>query len=159
MNQILIEPSPPRARRVGDAARVVLVAILVVALLAIAIRITEGPDFVDRVSVGNHTGYDLDVDLSNASRDGWLPLSVSTAGTTDVTRDVIDMHDTWVFRFTHEGVDAGEVEISRDQLAHNGWKVEVPPRASRSSSGRPISSRPTDTRARRAAWRGWRPSR
>jgi hypothetical protein len=53
---------------------------------------------------------------------------VSTARTTDVTRDVIDMHDTWVFRFTHEGVDAGEVEVSRDQLAHNGWKVEVPAR-------------------------------
>jgi len=128
MNQILIEPSPPRARRVGDAARVALVAILVVALLAIAIRITEGPDFVDRVSVVNHTGYDLDVDVSNASRDGWLPLSVSTAGTTDVTRDVIDMHDTWVFRFSHEGVDAGEVEVSRDQLARTGWTVEVPAR-------------------------------
>lgn len=128
MSQILIEPSPPRARRVGDTARVVLIAILVAALLAIAIRITEGPDFVDRVSVVNRTGYDLDVDVSGASRDGWLPLSVSTAGTTDATRDVIDMHDTWVFRFSHEGVAAGELEVSRDQLATNGWKVQVPAR-------------------------------
>jgi hypothetical protein len=128
MSQILIEPSPPRARRVGDAARVVLIAVLVAALLAIAVRITDGPTFVDRVSVVNNTGYDLDVDVTNASHDGWLPLSVATAGTTDVTRDVIDMHDTWVFRFSHEGTPAGELQMSRDQLARDGWKVQVPAR-------------------------------
>jgi hypothetical protein len=128
MNQILIEPSPPRARRVGDAARVVLVAILVVALLAIAIRVTEGPDFVDRVSVTNRTGYDLDVDVTSGSHDGWLPLSVATAGSTAATREVVDMHDTWVFRFSHEGVDAGELRVSRDELARNGWTVRVPER-------------------------------
>jgi hypothetical protein len=105
---------------------VVLVAILVAGLLAIAIRITEGPDFVDRVSVVNATGYDFDVDVTGASRDGWLPLSVATRGTTRTTRDVIDMHDTWVFRFSREGVIGGEVEVSREQLARNGWRVEVP---------------------------------
>jgi hypothetical protein len=128
MNQILIEPSPPRARRVGDAARVGLVAILVVALLAIAIRITEGPDFVNRVSVANRTGYDLDVDVTSASRDGWLPLSVATTGSTAVTREVIDMQDTWIFRFSHEGVSVGELRVSRDDLARNGWTIRVPER-------------------------------
>jgi hypothetical protein len=128
MNQILIEPSPPRARRVGDAARTLLVAILVAGLLAIAVRITEGPDFVDRVSVVNSTPYDLDVDVTGASRDGWLPLKIATRGTTATTRDVVDMNDTWVFRFSREGVVGGELELSREQLERNGWRIEVPER-------------------------------
>jgi hypothetical protein len=142
MNQILVEPAPPRSRRVADAARIVLLAILVAGLLAIAIRITEGPDFVDRVSVVNGTGYDLDVDVTGASRDGWLPLSVGTGGTTTATRDVIDMGDTWVFRFSREGVSGGELEVSRDELARNGWKVAVPDRVAqelRSSDQLPVA--------------------
>jgi hypothetical protein len=66
--------------------------------------------------------------VTDASHDGWLPLSVATAGSTAATREVIDMHDTWVFRFSHEGVVAGELRVSRDDLARNGWTVRVPER-------------------------------
>ena len=95
-------------------------------MLAVGLWITRGPDFVDRVSVSNSSGYDLNVDVTGAERDGWLPISVATGGSTTTTNDVVDQRDTWIFRFTYAGSATGELSISRADLAKHGWRIVVP---------------------------------
>jgi hypothetical protein len=125
MNQVLIEPAlKPAPFRPIAAKFGVLVALA--ALLAGGLWVTKGPDFVNHVSVTNKTGYDLNVDVTTAKHDGWMPISVATGGATTVTRDVIDQRDTWVFRFSYAGRNAGEISVPRSELAKNGWRIVVP---------------------------------
>jgi hypothetical protein len=126
MNQLLTEPAPASVRRVGDFARKLGVVLTVAAMLAVGLWITRGPDFVDRVSVSNASGYDLNVDVTGAERDGWLPISVAIGGSTTTTNDVIDQRDTWIFRFAYAGHAAGELSMSRADLAKRGWRIVVP---------------------------------
>jgi hypothetical protein len=88
--------------------------------------ITRSPSFVDHVSVANNSGYDLNVDVTGAERDGWLPIAVATGGSTTITKDVVDQEDIWIFRFSYAGHAAGELSISRSELAKQRWHVEVP---------------------------------
>jgi hypothetical protein len=40
--------------------------------------------------------------------------------------DVIDHGGTWVFRFSAQGHDVGEVSVDRSQLAADNWELTVP---------------------------------
>jgi hypothetical protein len=40
--------------------------------------------------------------------------------------EVADQGREWVFRFSYGGVDAGELVLSRDRLARDGWNITVP---------------------------------
>jgi hypothetical protein len=126
MNQLLTEPAPANVRRVGPFARKLGVVLAAAAMLAVGLWITRGPDFVDRVSVANTSGYDLDVDVTGAERDGWLPISVATGGSTTTTKEVVDQRGTWIFRFAYVGKAAGELSVSRADLAKRGWRIVVP---------------------------------
>ena len=67
------------------------VVVALVVMLGAGLWLARGPDFVNRVSVTNRTGYDLNVDVTGADHDGWLPISVATGGgSTTATQDVID---------------------------------------------------------------------
>src|SRR3954463_6722449 len=96
MNQLLIEPAPSNVQRVRPIAGKIGLVLAVVAVLVVSMWLVRGPDFVDHVRVTNRSGYDLNVDVSDADRNGWLAMSVATGGgaTTD-TQDVIDQRDTW----------------------------------------------------------------
>ena len=127
MNQLLVEPAPSNVQRVRPIAGKIGVVLAVVAVLVISMWIVRPPDFVDHVSVTNRSGYDLNVDVSDVNRDGWLPISVATGGgATTRTQDVIDQRDTWIFRFSYAGKNAGEISVPRSELADNGWRVAVP---------------------------------
>ncbi len=127
MNQLLVEPAPSNVQRVRPIAGKIGVVLAVVAVLVISMWIVHPPDFVDHVSVTNRSGYDLNVDVSDVNRDGWLPISVATGGgATTRTQDVIDQRDTWIFRFSYAGKNAGEISVPRSELADNGWRVAVP---------------------------------
>jgi hypothetical protein len=127
MNQLLIEPAPANVRRVGPIARKLGVVLAAAGMLALGLLLARGPDFVDHVRVTNDSGYDLNVDVTGAERDGWLPISVATGGSTTTTKDVVDQRDTWIFRFSYAGNRAGEVSVSRTDLERRGWSVVVPP--------------------------------
>ena len=43
-----------------------------------------------------------------------------------MTKEVIDQRDTWIFRFSYAGRNAGEISVPRSELAKNGWQVTVP---------------------------------
>ena len=132
MNQLLVEPAPSNVQHVRPIARRIGVVVAVAAILGAGLWLTRGPDFVDRVSVTNNSGYDLNVDVTGADHDGWLAISVATGGgTTTATQDVIDQEDTWVFRFLYAGKNAGEISVARSQLAKNGWRVVVPDQVAR----------------------------
>ena len=127
MNQLLVEPAPSNVQRVRPIAGKIGVVLAVVAVLVISMWLVRPPDFVDRVSVTNRSGYDLNVDVSDANRDGWLPISVATGGgATTRTQDVIDQRDTWIFRFSYAGKNAGEISVPRAELAQNDWRIAVP---------------------------------
>jgi hypothetical protein len=127
MNQILIEPAPSNVQRVRPIARKVGIVVALAVMLGAGLWLARGPDFVNRVSVTNNSGYDLNVDVTGGDHDGWTAISVATGGgSTTTTQDVVDQEDTWVFRFSYAGRNAGEVSVPRSQLAKNGWHVVVP---------------------------------
>ena len=127
MNQLLVEPAPSNVQRVRPIARKLGVVVALAVMLGAGLWLARGPDFVNRVSVTNRTGYDLNVDVTGADHDGWVPISVATGGgSTTATQDVIDQADTWVFRFSYAGRKAGEISVPRSVLAKNGWRVVVP---------------------------------
>lgn len=126
MNQLLTEPAPAHVRRVGPLAQKLGVVLVVAVMLGAGLWLARGPKFVDHVSIANPSGYDLNVDVTGAGRDGWLPISVATGGRTTTTRDVVDQRDTWIFRFSYAGSPGGQVSVSRSDLAKRGWRIEVP---------------------------------
>jgi hypothetical protein len=102
---------------------VAVAAILVVAILP---RALATPSNVDRVTLENHTQYAVVVDVSGRSADGWMGLGTAERETATDVRDVIDQGDVWTFRFTSQGYDAGEVQITKADLKRSGWKVAIP---------------------------------
>jgi hypothetical protein len=100
----------------------------VVALLGLVLvgRLVPSPTTVDRITVHNGTAYDLDVDATDAGRDGWTPIGVAVARSDAVFADVIDHGDVWVFRFVGQGRAGGEVRVTREQLEADDWELTVP---------------------------------
>lgn len=84
------------------------------------------PPTVDRITIVNPTGYDLDVDVAGPERGSWLPVAIAEARTERVAEEVIDQGEEWVFRFLHWGDPVGELSITRAELVGDGWQVEVP---------------------------------
>lgn len=84
------------------------------------------PPRVDRITIVNPTGYDLDVDVAGPERGGWLPAAIVEAHSEDVAEEVIDQGEVWVFRFSHWGDPVGELSLTRAELEGASWRVEVP---------------------------------
>lgn len=99
----------------------------ILAAFAVVLSSCSGlPATVAEVTIVNGTDYDLDVEVSDGDQHGWLPLAIVQAGATDVSQEVIDQGDVWVFRFRHWGDPVGELSLSRGELERSGWRVEVP---------------------------------
>jgi hypothetical protein len=84
------------------------------------------PARVDRITIVNPTGYDLDVDVAGRERGGWLPVAIVEARSERVAEEVIDQGEVWVFRFLHWGDPVRELSLTRAELEEAGWRVEVP---------------------------------
>lgn len=99
------------------------------------------PPWIDRITIVNPTGYDLDVEVTDRDRDGWLPVAIVEAGEEDVAHEVIDQGEVWIFRFRHWGDPVGERSLTRAELEENGWRVEVPSEVEErlQQMGRPMS--------------------
>jgi hypothetical protein len=95
--------------------------------LVVVLGACSGPaPTVERITIVNPTGYDLDVEVTNRDRQGWLPVAIVEARTEDVAQEVIDQGEEWVFRFRHWGDPVGELSLTRAELERNRWRVEVP---------------------------------
>jgi hypothetical protein len=116
------------ARSVGSFLRpdVVAITLAVIAVMIFGVVTLREPARVSSLTFTNTSNYDVVVDVSSSARRSWLPLAVVDAGTTREYRDVLDQGSTWVFRFRAQGVDGGEVAVSRHELAAAGWKLAIP---------------------------------
>jgi hypothetical protein len=97
--------------------------VVLAALVAASARL---PAAVDRVDVVNPTPYELSVDVRSPGG-GWVPLGYVARNDTTTVRDVLDAGGRWTFRFQGQGRDGGRAEVTRAQLATDGWRLRVPP--------------------------------
>lgn len=124
MPETLIRVPRPRPV-VRQVARIVPLILLSVVAVVVVSWLLRGPAFVDRVTIGNPTAFDVDVDVAGA--DGrLLDLRYVTAGETVVVRDVIDQGDVWIFHFSYGGTDAGTLRMERPRLEQDDWTVAIP---------------------------------
>ncbi len=103
-----------------------VVVLLVVVAGVIAPRVFVDRPTVDHISFVDSTVYAIDVEVTGARRDGWLPLVRAERGTTTLVEDVIEQGDVWIFRFQSQGREAGELRLDRDELIRAGWTVRIP---------------------------------
>ncbi len=122
--QTLTRPPQFRAnarRRLAAVTSVIAVAVLVLG----GSWVMRGPDFVERVTIENPTGFDVDVDV--AGPDGRvLGLTQVQAGRTKEVRSVIDQGVSWMISFVYAGRAVGSVDVDRETLEGDDWRIEVP---------------------------------
>jgi hypothetical protein len=104
-----------------------LAAAGIVAVLVLMATVMGEPPQVDRLTVVNPTPYGVNVAVRAGPDDGRYLLGWIAGAGERTIRDVADQGPTWIFSFSYAGADGGESQVSRDELAANGWRVEVPP--------------------------------
>jgi hypothetical protein len=115
-----------------------------VALVVVWHLAASPPSTVPRVSFVNNSGYDVEVEVTGGENTGTLQLGTAAARTTTVVEDVIDQGATWVVHFGAQGVDAGELRLTRADLDRADWKVVIPGEVAGrlAAAGRQESPRP-----------------
>ncbi len=103
-----------------------LVLILLVLGGAVILNACDRVSFVERVVLINPTNYDVTVDVRGEGERSWLPLGIMRRSAETAKENVVDVGDTWVFRFSYAGEAAGEGRISRARLESNRWRYQIP---------------------------------
>jgi len=123
----VVPAPPPQQLRSRWVWGLLVVALVVVVAGAIAPRVFVDKSTVARITFENPTVYAINLQVTGARRDGWLPLGRAERGTTTQFDDVIDQGAVWIVRFESQGRDGGELRLTRDSLIRSGWKVVIPP--------------------------------
>lgn len=99
----------------------------VVALLAAAGagELLDPPPTVDLV-IANESDQDVTVVLAGPEGSPVLPVATVDAGEERTVEEVLDQGRSWVVTFRVAGEPAGELEVSREELAGRGFQVVVP---------------------------------
>lgn len=100
-------------------------AIAAVVFVAVVPSMIADPPKISRLTLVNPTPYPVDVQVTAALPDGWMELGTAQPGTTTVVQDVIDQGSTWLFRFTTDGYDGGQLQLGRDDLVGSRWRVTI----------------------------------
>lgn len=120
-------PGPRRARwRAVAGSELVLLIVAAAIAAGIGRVVLDAPPSIDQVAVTNVSEYDVTVQVSSGDRDGWTSLTTVGRRSTRVVVDVLDQGDTWVFRFTAQGRNGGELHVDRSDLEFTDWAVTVP---------------------------------
>jgi hypothetical protein len=122
---VTTRPTPVR-RRAPLIALIVVAALLAAGLIKLGSAAIATPKFVPRVTVVNETPYGVDVDVRNSDHGGVVLLGRALPEQQTAKHEVYDGGDRWIFEFSRGGVVAGELEMSRADLDHTGWRVAVP---------------------------------
>jgi hypothetical protein len=127
VSPVLTRPRPQDARtRFGrDIALLVAGALVALAVIIGVSAAVEGPAYVDRISIRNATPYAIDVEVTNGDRDGWTNLGPVSPDERDDFRAVVDKGDRWVVRVSSAGIDGGQIEVGREQLARRNWEITI----------------------------------
>jgi hypothetical protein len=122
---------PSRPQQAGSLLRRIrpldaLIAALVMAMILPLSRIALQPNYIETISFENPNVYDLGVEVSDAGRTGWMAVTTARRNTATIAEDVYDIGDVWVFRFTAQGKEGGELRLTRSDLAGDGWRLRIP---------------------------------
>lgn len=122
-----VRPHAEEATPWGSSVRRDLLAVVLAAAVAVGITLwlVEQPPRVP-LMVANDTDYELTIAATSPGDDSWLPILVIDPHQERARAGTIDQGSEWVFRFSGQGRDGGQITISRDQLAADGWRFEVP---------------------------------
>ena len=124
-----IAPAPDlRSRRaLGPTIAAVLGAVALIALVVGPFTaLFESPSFVDEITFANPTEYHLLIEVTGAERDGWMSVGTAQRSSTTVVEETIDQGNVWIFRFSGQGQQAGELRLTRAQLEGERWTVRIP---------------------------------
>jgi hypothetical protein len=147
---LIADTAPLTRRRRPGPLWIGLAVVAVLGLVAVS-RLVPNPKTVHRVTIRNDTAYDLDVAATSGSHDGWTPVGIALAHSSTDMNDVIDHGGVWIFRFSGQGHDGGEVTVNRSDLAASDWHLTVPASVANaiSSAGAPPSpARPSTSTAK-----------
>ncbi len=95
-------------------------------LLLVCASLLRVPQYVAKLAVINPSVYQVNLEVADAERAGWLDLGAVESESTTTLEETIDQGKQWVFRFSYGGVQAGETTIARSELKANGWKLTIP---------------------------------
>jgi hypothetical protein len=101
-------------------------AVLVVAALLLIVNLSRSNPDRRALSVVNRSGAPVTVDVTDASRDGWLGV-----GTVDPTSRkridlVLDQGRVWRFELSVGPERLGEIRRTGDRLRADGWTLTIP---------------------------------
>jgi hypothetical protein len=109
----------------AGAAGLTVAGVAALALVVGASTMLVPPAHVPAVTVANPTAWYADVSVSSGTG-GWVVLGPVAPGESRRLADVLDVGDSWAFRFTYgDGVEA-VATFDRAELAQSSWEVTVP---------------------------------
>ncbi|MFZ6003033.1 MAG: hypothetical protein ACOYXM_03800 [Actinomycetota bacterium] len=103
-----------------------LVPLAGIVVIIAAARLMQEPTFIREITVQNPTRYDIGIAVTSEDRDGWMSVGTARRGETSSFEEIYDQGDVWIFRFRAQGVEGGELRLTRTQLEHANWRVEIP---------------------------------
>ena len=127
-SQMTASRSTPRSRPGWWRFRWVplgVVAFLIGAFMVSQLNVAS-PRTIAKVTLENHSVYDVHITATGADRDGVTSVGIAPARSATEIDDVIDQGDVWIFHFDGQARDGGEIQITRRELADHGWKVVIP---------------------------------
>lgn len=121
-----VKPLPVPLQRSRQAVGPLVGGAVIVVLMVAVVPFLRGPRFVPRLTLVNSTAYQVNVDATGASGGGWLDLGSVPREREVALSGIVDQGRTWTFRFSSAGIFAGEMTLSRSDLEHEGWRVNIP---------------------------------
>ena len=119
-------PAPPATSSPGRTAAGWAAAGVAALLGAVAAgEVLEPPPTVDLV-VANESAADVTIVVDGADGGPILPVATIDAGEERTVEEVLDQGRSWVLTFRVAGEDAGQLEVSRSDLAGDGFRIVVP---------------------------------
>ena len=116
---------PFRVRRVRRVAGFSVPGVVAAVLVNLP-GCLDSPAMIDRLTVENPTRYDISIDATDHRRRGWIVLGTAHRDTTSTFEQIVDQGDQWIFRFSAQGEDGGELQVSRQQLQRDRWRIRIP---------------------------------
>jgi hypothetical protein len=107
------------------------VAWLVMAIVVLIGASCSSPEAIDRLTIVNPTPFDVEVKVSDASKESWLVLGRAIHDSSTINELVTDMGETWAFEFSYGGRVVGDLTVSRTKLERDRWRIEIPSRVTR----------------------------
>jgi hypothetical protein len=95
------------------------------AAMGVVVPALRTPAEVDHLTIDNPHDWRVNVDVTDAERDGWLGIGGLDRESEQRFGSVIDQGDEWIFQFAYSGKQT-ELRVTREQLERDDWRVTVP---------------------------------